>query len=250
MCDKLKDSLENPLQPDEARVESRHERDDVRTRFVIHEIRNAVACMSVGLQSLESQIASGKISISDDTKIDMDLLRQGMDRLMEISNLKTEDIDKKTKPFDEKGRGEVSEGKPAESDEAMKSNMVFVIDDDVMVGKTLERMIKKECSNGKSPVVRYFQFAKKAKEAIESGVVPGYIFCDIMMPEMNGRDFYEWLKENHPELTGSISFVTGGTFTSSTNEFYREMSKQGRLIRKPFTFEEIQERVKKALNLG
>ena len=45
------------------------------------------------------------------------------------------------------------------------------------------------------------------------------IVCDLMMPGMNGLQFYEELKNIQPSLLTHIIFLTGGSFTHETDIF-------------------------------
>lgn len=45
------------------------------------------------------------------------------------------------------------------------------------------------------------------------------ILSDFRMPQMNGRQFYEQLRESHPHLSGRVIFVTGDVVTEETRAF-------------------------------
>ena len=52
-----------------------------------------------------------------------------------------------------------------------------------------------------------------------TGIGFDLIFCDMMMPDFGGIEFYEALTERDPDLAKRIIFVTGGTFTQRAREF-------------------------------
>ncbi|PRP90107.1 Sporulation kinase A [Enhygromyxa salina] len=58
------------------------------------------------------------------------------------------------------------------------------------------------------------------------------IFCDIMMPDVTGRDVHEQISERHPEMLDRIVFMTGGAFTERAGDFIERVN--ARLIDKPF----------------
>jgi signal transduction histidine kinase/CheY-like chemotaxis protein len=50
---------------------------------------------------------------------------------------------------------------------------------------------------------------------------PGFevIFCDLMMPDMNGMEFYATLQRSAPQLIERIVFLSGGAFTLEVQQF-------------------------------
>lgn len=66
---------------------------------------------------------------------------------------------------------------------------------------------------------------------------------DIRTPLMNGKDLYEYIKNNKPGLEEKIIFTTGDTMGDDTSAF---LAKAGRpYLAKPFTPAELKEIVKK-----
>src|SRR6185312_6331794 len=59
------------------------------------------------------------------------------------------------------------------------------------------------------------------------------VFCDLMMPGMNGMDFYDQVLATHPALARRIVFMTGGAFTARAAEFLASI--ENRRIEKPFS---------------
>jgi len=174
------------------------QREERRRQFIMHEVNNIVAYLSVGRDGIKNALA------------EKGLLKEG-------------------------------------SVETLADKMVFVIDDDVPVAAALKRIVLSSFKNSHKPQIALFNSAKQAKEAIENGKTPDYIICDLMMPEMTGEMFWEWLKENHPELLDQIMFVSGGTFTDSTDEFIKTIRGKDILTEKPFDLEDIERRIKSAL---
>lgn len=72
-----------------------------------------------------------------------------------------------------------------------------------------------------------------------------YDICllDIRMPAVNGRELYQWLVENQPELARMAIFASGDIMSGDTEEF---IAKTGRpFLPKPFTPEELRTMVAK-----
>jgi len=47
------------------------------------------------------------------------------------------------------------------------------------------------------------------------------ILCDLMMPDVSGVDLHEWLLVHDPSLAKRLVFITGGAFTSATQQHLR-----------------------------
>jgi two-component system NtrC family sensor kinase len=71
------------------------------------------------------------------------------------------------------------------------------------------------------------------------------IVSDFKMPQMSGRDLYNWIKENRPKLANRIIFVTGDTVSLETRSFFED--NQSRYLAKPFKIEEVKEVIQQAL---
>ncbi len=101
----------------------------------------------------------------------------------------------------------------------------LIIDDEVLVARALKRMLQSD----------KVQIASSGTEAL--GLLERdefeYVFCDLMMPEMSGPEFYSKALRIRPELEDRIVFITGGAFTESSTSFVNEH--QGRMLYKPFT---------------
>jgi len=73
------------------------------------------------------------------------------------------------------------------------------------------------------------------------------IITDYKMPQMSGRELYQWIKENRPHLDQRIIFITGDTVSADTRTFFE---KHGSLyLAKPFKIEEVKEVIQQTLEL-
>jgi len=71
------------------------------------------------------------------------------------------------------------------------------------------------------------------------------IVTDFKMPQMSGRELFEWIKEHRPHLASRIVFVTGDTVSPETRSFFE--STANRYLAKPFRIEEVREVVQRTL---
>jgi two-component system, NtrC family, sensor kinase len=71
------------------------------------------------------------------------------------------------------------------------------------------------------------------------------IITDFKMPQMSGRDLFNWIKENRPHLASRIIFVTGDTVSVETRSFFEDNN--NRYLAKPFKIEEVKEVIQQAL---
>lgn len=139
------------------------------------------------------------------------------------------------------GDTEISEPVPptlAESASSSRSPRVLIIDDDLLVAITLQRMLL-GCEA---------KIATKASEALEllSGTDDfDLIFCDLMMPDMDGMDLFDAVKKTSPHLADRFVFITGGVFTERASHFVKTTS--NRCIMKPFDFDVIIELIQSSV---
>jgi two-component system NtrC family sensor kinase len=71
------------------------------------------------------------------------------------------------------------------------------------------------------------------------------IVSDFKMPQMSGRDLFNWIKENRPHLASRIIFVTGDTVSADTRSFFEDNN--SRFLAKPFKIEEVKEVIQQTL---
>lgn len=74
-----------------------------------------------------------------------------------------------------------------------------------------------------------------------------YDLClvDIRTPVMNGKELYQYIKEEHPELTDKVIFSTGDVLDSKLELFLSEINRP--YLPKPFTPDELVAAVRQAL---
>jgi signal transduction histidine kinase len=116
---------------------------------------------------------------------------------------------------------------------------VLVVDDEVAIGKALRRILSNEHD---------VTFESDARVALERLVNEPYdvVFCDLMMPNMSGMDFFEQLSSRAPHLAGRIVFLTGGAFSPRSEEFLRASGNT--CLAKPFSREAISKVVRRMVD--
>lgn len=85
--------------------------------------------------------------------------------------------------------------------------------DELAVLKTFARALENEGD------VTTCADAREALSAIASGQPFDVIFCDLMMPNMNGIEFFAELGKVAPDLCKRVVFLTGGAFTQAATDF-------------------------------
>ncbi len=101
---------------------------------------------------------------------------------------------------------------------------ILIIDDEPLVAKTLARLLRPH-------TVQILPSASEALETVCSGRFD-LIFCDLMMPELNGRELYSMACQRSPELADQFIFITGGAFSHESETFLGQSSV--RVLYKPF----------------
>lgn len=85
----------------------------------------------------------------------------------------------------------------------------------------------------------------KGREALEllcAGAQFDLILADLMMPEMSGMDLYAELERKFPEHARRMVFMTGGSFTPTSQQFLRKVANP--CLEKPFEESDLKRLVK------
>ncbi|MBL9105675.1 MAG: response regulator [Myxococcales bacterium] len=103
---------------------------------------------------------------------------------------------------------------------------ILILDDDPAVGRMLTRLL------GRRHRVTTLELAAHAIDQLAAGTRYDAILCDLMMPTMPGRTFYHHVLAIDPAQARRIVFMTGGAFTSESQEFIESVDNP--CIEKPF----------------
>jgi len=116
---------------------------------------------------------------------------------------------------------------------------LLIVDDEDMVLRALARVLSEHQIVSKDQ-------AREALALIESGERFDVIFCDLMMPNMTGMDFYEALLRQKPELASRVVFLTGAVMTSKVASFLDAVP--NRRLHKPFDVDNLRALVQELLS--
>ena len=111
----------------------------------------------------------------------------------------------------------------------VRKRRVLVIDDEPLIGS----LVKSICANDDVEVY------VRALDALERADAASFdvVLCDLLMPGMNGLQFYAALREKRPELVRHFVMMTG----SAMDEWTRDFLRLGHvtLLAKPFSVDEL-----------
>ncbi|HBA59899.1 MAG TPA: hypothetical protein DCZ92_03580 [Elusimicrobia bacterium] len=107
---------------------------------------------------------------------------------------------------------------------------VLVVDDEVLIRNVFVRMLRSmDCVP--DTAVNGAEGIAKLKENVYDAV-----FCDMRMPEMGGRELYQWVCANKPEFVSKWVFMTGSAGSESL-DFPVESERP--CLNKPFSLEAV-----------
>jgi len=137
------------------------------------------------------------------------------------------------KAEEEKPLGIKSHGDPASALQGgSPRKQVLVIDDESIIVNVVSEILEK--------LGYAVDCAENVKTALENLNLKTYdiLLTDIKMPQMGGKEFYEYVKQQNPKLARQIIFMTGDMLSEDTLKFIRE---SGNLcLAKPFNTDELQ----------
>jgi signal transduction histidine kinase len=91
---------------------------------------------------------------------------------------------------------------------------VVVVDDEPMIRQSIVRVLSKH-------LVTCFGSGREALEYLTTHPKPDLVICDITMPGMSGPELFSHLFAVSPDLVDRMVFVTGGAFSSQTEQFLK-----------------------------
>ncbi|MEQ8223312.1 MAG: response regulator [Candidatus Eremiobacterota bacterium] len=118
---------------------------------------------------------------------------------------------------------------------------ILVIDDEDTVLQLFDETLTREGNR--------VELARDGQSALERISNKGYfdiIICDVKMPSMNGRELFELLKEQKPELAENFIFMSGAiNKLESLNFFNHEVNP---FLEKPFSINEALRAISRLVN--
>lgn len=116
---------------------------------------------------------------------------------------------------------------------ALSNRRLLVVDDDVLVARTLARQLSghhvEVVSSGQAALERL----SKDKTSFD------LVLCDLMMPDMTGMDVYEAVEERCPALAERFVFISGGGVTERSRKFLEAHA--DRVLPKPIDNRQLSE---------
>jgi two-component system NtrC family sensor kinase len=123
---------------------------------------------------------------------------------------------------------------------SLRRARVLVIDDEPVLLRGLKRSLLEHDVTTASSVQQGIQLYSKHEFDI--------VFCDLMMPELNGLEFYTRLSELGPSHAERLVLMTGGVFADRLGCSLAEIPTP--CILKPFKHGEIERLISEALERG
>ncbi|MEP6860701.1 MAG: PAS domain S-box protein [Deltaproteobacteria bacterium] len=105
---------------------------------------------------------------------------------------------------------------------------VLIVDDERFVRDALARLLTSTHD------VRVAEGGEAALEMLAAGSYDA-IICDVLMPGMNGRELYDRIAAEYPDLEHRIIFMSGGTFTPELEAFLARVG----CLDKPFKLDAV-----------
>lgn len=118
------------------------------------------------------------------------------------------------------------------SENPLRRLRLLIVDDDAMVLSALRRRLRRRYETvtvlgGAGALAR-----------IEEDPDFDSIICDLMMPEIDGKSFYDQIQKDHPQLADRVVFMSGGAFTPRLRKFAAAIPNP--VLRKPVTREDLE----------
>lgn len=128
---------------------------------------------------------------------------------------------------EELGGGSVPIHEPTPTED--QSLRILIVDDEEMLASALARSLKGHTVHT----------ANRGEAAIELAVATRFdlVLCDLIMPEMSGKDVFEALNELDPTIQRRFVFMTGATVTSEARAFAERV--EAPVLEKPFSRAEL-----------
>jgi DNA-binding NtrC family response regulator len=117
-------------------------------------------------------------------------------------------------------------------DEVVKRPRVFVVDDEPLLGQTLQLALDETCD------VTLETSGESARRRLLSGEAYDVVLCDLGLPDLSGMEVYRAVARERPELVRAFVLITGGAVTAEARAFMEQHT--GPLLQKPFTVTQVE----------
>jgi two-component system cell cycle sensor histidine kinase/response regulator CckA len=118
------------------------------------------------------------------------------------------------------------------SEAPLQRARILIVDDDAMVLSALRRRLRRRYDTV-TVLGGVEALARLAEDPDFDSIV-----CDLMMPEVDGKSFYDSIKNDHPHLSERIVFMSGGAFTPRLRRFAAAVPNP--VLQKPVSREDLE----------
>jgi signal transduction histidine kinase len=118
------------------------------------------------------------------------------------------------------------------SEAPLQRSRLLIVDDDAMVLSALRRRLQRRYD-----VVTVLGGVEALARLSEDAGFDS-IVCDLTMPEIDGKSFYDAIQKEHPQLADRIIFMSGGAFTPRLRKFASAVSNP--VMQKPVTRDDLE----------
>ncbi len=115
---------------------------------------------------------------------------------------------------------------------------ILIVEDETTISDVCQRVLTSEGFE-----VDIAVNGKVAQDMIEEKQYNLFLF-DIKLPVMNGRELYQWLKEEHPKQISKVIFTSGSVLGKDTQLFVEQTGRP--FLPKPFAPDELRTIVREA----
>jgi PAS domain S-box-containing protein len=110
---------------------------------------------------------------------------------------------------------------------------ILMVDDEVYFLRAIKRSL------GKFHEVQIADGAEQGLEHLSGDDRYDLVMADLMMPGINGVEFYQELERRHPQLAPKVVFMSGGVFEDDVRAFLKREGQP--VLNKPFKLEEFEQ---------
>jgi len=112
-----------------------------------------------------------------------------------------------------------------------KRYSVLVVDEDERILKAYVRMLSSSCD------VLTARDGQEAIDLLRSGSTPDALITELSLPELDGKQLFEWLRRERPQLAARTVFVTAEITREAQRAFLTENA--GVALIKPVSANEL-----------
>ncbi len=125
---------------------------------------------------------------------------------------------------------------PSSTGQDAAKGRVAVVDDEPEIGDIIRRALRRRYD------VDVYETASEAYAALDDGKRYDVIMCDLLMPDVSGRDVFEHLADKWPDQAQRIVFMSGVSREGARDEILADIDAP--MIEKPFRLGDLRRTVR------